>query len=97
MDNYYLKYKKYKTKYLNLQYGGDAFVGATSNTKNEFIKNKINELKRQSGSVNNKETLAAKITDLEGVVKKKREDIQASVDFIKNTLEEIAEMKKQLG
>ena len=23
MDNYYLKYKKYKTKYLNLQYGGN--------------------------------------------------------------------------
>jgi len=31
MNNYYLKYKKYKTKYLNLQYGGrDYKTGAST-------------------------------------------------------------------
>lgn len=91
MDNYYLKYKKYKTKYLNLQYGGDAFVGATASKASPSIQKTLKEL--QSGSVNNKEkgkeTLAAEIKDLEGVVKKHTEDI-------KNTSDKIAEMKKQL-
>jgi len=100
MNNYYLKYKKYKTKYLNLQSGGEsAFVGATVSSRAQTdIQNRIKRL--QSNSDNNegkeKEKLAAEINELEIVVKEQEEAIKDNVEFIKNTLEEIAKMKKQL-
>jgi len=101
MNNYYLKYKKYKTKYLNLQSGGDAFVNATVSPRAQMdIQNRIKQLQSNSDNNEGKEKekgkLAAEINKLEIVVKEQEEAIKDNVDFIKNTSDKIVEMKNQL-
>ncbi len=54
MDDYYLKYKKYKTKYLNLQYGGDILKPNTP--MDAFNRKKLEERKLELATIKNKNT-----------------------------------------
>jgi PleD family two-component response regulator len=101
MNNYYLKYKKYKTKYLNLQYGGDA----TPSGMQAGIKEEVAKLSSGSAVADMKQiiTLDAQLKIQEEYIKSQKEYInnlknyeQDSLTNINNARQELNRIKNEL-
>lgn len=92
MDSYYLKYKKYKTKYLNLQYGGDG----DPKSLQAGIKSELNTLNTSVKDRAQMKELETRIRDLTEAVDTQQKNIQANVNYINNGKKEIDTLKAEL-
>jgi CHAT domain-containing protein len=87
MNNYYLKYKKYKTKYLNLQYGGDPKTYDNTIPSPSVPINNLNAFQRDiiGDTIGALDTIKTTKTDSQIPVVLKTQEQQQQLATIKNT------------